>query len=188
MLFRDPAYGVSFRFPSGWSFASIAPGAVGAGTPNLSIAYRKGHTVFTGLRGLVANETLHGVPSWPKTTFSGVEFAYDARSMTSAAACHQLADQDWNMEVGSVTLDGVRFWHGMAHDADVSTEMDEEIYAAFVPASGACLRFDLAVATSQVTGKRIPRELTSHESALIQSSLNTIRDSIRIAPPRPTGQ
>lgn len=182
MLFSDPAYGVSFRFPAGWSFARIAADARG-NAPDLSIAYRDDRSVFTGLRGLVANETLHGIPSWPKTVFSSVEFAYDARPAASAAVCRQLAGEDWKTEVDPVTLSGVVFWHGTSRNADVSTEIDEEIYAAFVPASSACLRFDLAVATSHVTGKRIPRELMPKEKAVIQASLDAILRSVQIASP-----
>ncbi len=188
MLFSDPAYGVSFRFPAGWSFARIAPDTRG-NAPDLSIAYKEDRSVFTGLRGLVANETLHGVPSWPKTVFSGVEFAYDARPTDSAESCRQLAEEDWKTESGSVPLNGVVFWRGTARNADVSTELDEEIYAAFVPASGACLRFDLAVATSHLVGKRFPRELMSKEKARIQASLDAILHSVQIASPAPsTGQ
>jgi hypothetical protein len=75
MLFSDPAFGVSFRFPSGWSFSRVA---ADSNAPSLAIAYMDGRSVSTGLRGLITNETLPGLRSWPKTVFSSVEFGYDA--------------------------------------------------------------------------------------------------------------
>jgi hypothetical protein len=177
MLFSDPAYGVSFRFPSGWSFTRVDANANG---PALAIAYGDRRSVSTGLRGLVTNETLPGVHSWPKTVFSSVEFAYDARPAASAGACRQLAGDDWETEADPVALNGVNYWHGTASGAAVSTEIEEDIYATFVPATGACLRFDLAVATSHVPGKEFPRELTIHEKALIRASLNNILNSVRV--------
>jgi hypothetical protein len=180
MLFSDPAFGVSFRFPSGWSFTRIEPDAKG---PALCIAWMDGRTVSTGLRGLITNETLPGLHSWPKTVFSSVEFAYDARPAASADACQRLARNNWEVEADPITLNGVTYWHGTASGAGVSTEIEEDIYATFVAAAGSCLRFDLAVATSHVPGKDFPRELTTHEKALIHASLSNIFNSVSIAPP-----
>ena len=180
MLFSDPAFGVSFRFPSGWSFTRVAADSKG---PSLAIAYMDGRSVSTGLRGLITNETLPGLRSWPKTVFSSVEFGYDARPATSAQACQKLARDNWEVEADPVTLNGVTWWHGTATSAALSTEIEEDIYATFIEASGSCLRFDLAVATSHVPGKDIPRPLTTHEMALIHASLNNILNSVLITPP-----
>jgi hypothetical protein len=180
MLFSDPAFGVSFRFPSGWSFARVEADSKG---PSLAIAYMDGRSVSTGLRGLVTNETLPGLRSWPKTVFSCVEFGYDARPAASAQACQRLARGNWEVEADPVTLNGVTWWHGTATGAALSTEIEEDIYATFIEASGSCLRFDLAVATSHVPGRDFPRELTTHEKALIHASLNNILNSVQVAPP-----
>lgn len=180
MEFSDPAFGVSFRFPSGWSFSRVDPGAQ---SPALAIAWTENRTVSTGLRGLITNETLHGLHAWPRTVFSSVEFAYDARPAVSADACRQLAQQDWQQETDPIALDSVTFWHGTASNDGLSTEVAEDIYAAFLPAPGACLRFDLAVATSHVPGRDYPRELTGREQQLIHQSLSNILDSVQITSP-----
>ncbi len=180
MLFNDPTYGVSFRFPSGWSFTRVDPNG---NEPALAIAYLDGHSVSTGLRGLVANETLKGLRSWPRTIFSSVEFAYDARPAASAKVCHSMASGNWDTETDPVTLNGVQWWHGTASDTGVSTETAEEIYATFVAGSSSCLRFDLAVATSHVPGRAYPRELTTREKDLIHTSLTNIFSSVLIAAP-----
>ncbi len=181
MLFSDPAFGVSFHFPSGWSFRRVEADSK---SPSLAIAYMDGRrNVSTGLRGLVTNETLHGVSSWPKTVFSSVEFAYDARPAATADACQRLARDNWENETDPVTLNGVTYWHGTATGTALSTEIEEDIYATFIAASGSCLRFDLAVATSHVPGRDFPRELTTHEKAIIHASLNNIFNSVRVAPP-----
>jgi hypothetical protein len=180
MLFSDPAFGVSFRFPSGWSFTRVAADSKG---PSLAIAYTDGRSVSTGLRGLITNETLPGLRSWPKTVFSSVEFGYDARPAASGEACQKLARGNWEVEADPVTLNGVTWWHGTATGAALSTEIEEDIYATFIEMSASCLRFDLAVATSHVTGRDFPRELTTHEKALIHASLNNILNSVHVAPP-----
>ncbi len=180
MLFSDPAFGVSFHFPSGWSFRRVEADSK---SPSLAIATMDGGNVSTGLRGLVTNETLHGVSSWPKTVFSSVEFAYDARPVASAEACQRIARDNWEVEADPVTLNGVTYWHGTATGTALSTEIEEDIYATFVAASGSCLRFDLAVATSRVPGRDFPRELTTHEKTLIHASLSNILNSVRVAPP-----
>jgi len=77
----------------------------------------------------------------------------------------------------------VTYWHGNATGTGLSTEIEEDIFATFIEASGSCLRFDLAVATSHVPGRDFPRELTTHEKALIHASLNNILSSVRVAPP-----
>ena len=179
MLFSDPAFGVSFRFPSGWSFTRVEADSK---SPSLAIAYMDRRSVSTGLRGLVTNETLPGLRSWPKTVFSSVEFAYDARPAASAEACQRLARDNWEAEADPVTLNGVTYWHGTATGTALSTEIEEDIYATFIEGSGSCLRFDLAVATSHVPGRDFPRELTTHEKALIHASLNNILNSVRIVP------
>lgn len=180
MLFSDPAFGVSFRFPSGWSFSRVEADSKG---PSLAIAYMDGRNVSTGLRGLITNETLPGLRSWPKTVFSSVEFGYDARPAASAQACQRIARGNWEVEADPVTLNGVTWWHGTATGAALSTEIEEDIYATFIEASGSCLRFDLAIAISHVTGRDFPRELTTHEKALIHASLNNILNSVHVAPP-----
>ena len=179
MLFSDPAFGVSFRFPSGWSFTRVEANSKG---PSLAIATMDGRSVSTGLRGLITNETLPGLRSWPKTIFSSVEFGYDARPAASAGDCQKLARGSWEAEADSITLNGVKYWHGTATGAALSTEIEEDIYATFIEASGSCLRFDLAVATSHVTGRDFPRELTTHEKALIHASLNNILNSVHVTP------
>ncbi len=182
MLFHDPAFGVSFSFPTGWSFSRIRPGADANGL-DLSIAYIDDRSVLTGLRGLVTNETLRGIHSWPKTVFSSVEFGYDARHVASAAACHELVRNIWKQESDPVTINGIPYWHGAADGAGVSTEVEEDIYATYVAASQSCVRFDLAVATSHVPGRRYPRELTTREKALIHTSLSNILNSVKITTP-----
>ena len=180
MLFSDPAFGVSFNFPTGWSFTRVEADSKG---PSLAIATMDGRSVSTGLRGLVTNETLPGLHSWPRTVFSSVEFGYDARPAASAEACQRLARDTWEVEADPVTLNGVTYWHGNATGTGLSTEIEEDIFATFIEASGSCLRFDLAVATSHVPGRDFPRELTAHEKALIHASLNNILNSVRVAPP-----
>jgi hypothetical protein len=179
MLFSDPAFGVSFRFPSGWSFTRVEANSKG---PSLAIATMDGRSVSTGLRGLITNETLPGLRSWPKTIFSSVEFGYDALPAATAQACQRLARDNWEVEADPVTLNGVTYWHGTATGTALSTEIEEDIYATFIAASSSCLRFDLAVATSHVTGRDFPRELTTHEKALIHASLNNILNSVHVTP------
>jgi hypothetical protein len=180
MLFSDPAFGVSFSFPSGWSFSRVDPNKSDS---TLAIASINGRSESSGLRGLVGNETLPGLHSWPRTVFGGVEFGYDARPVVSVNACQKLARESWNDEADAVTVNGVKYWHGTAGGCGMGNCTEEDIYATYIEASGFCLRFDLAVATCRVPGRDFPRELTTHEKALIHASLNNILNSVRIVPP-----
>jgi hypothetical protein len=180
MLFSDPAFGVSFSFPAGWSFSRVDPNKSDS---SLAIATINGRSEPSGLRGLVGNETLPGLHSWPKTEFSGVEFGYDARPVASAEACQKLARESWNDEADSATVNGVKYWHGTAGGCGMGTCTEEDIFATYIEASGACLRFDLAVATCLVNGKERPRKLTAHEETLIHAALNNILNSVKVAPP-----
>jgi hypothetical protein len=182
MLFSDPAFGVSFSFPSGWSFSRVDPNN---SDRSLAIAYIhiNDRSEFSGLRGLVTNETLHGLHSWPRTVFSSVEFGYDARPTASAEACQKLVRESWDNEADSAKVNGVQYWHGTAGSCGMGTCVDEDMYATYLEASGACLRFDLAVATCRVPGRDFPRELTTHEKELIHASLNNILNSVRVSPP-----
>lgn len=182
MLFSDPAFGVSFSFPAGWSFSRVDPNE---STSSLAIAYihMDDRSENVGLRGLVTNETLPGLHSWPKTVFSSVLVGYDARPAVSAEACLKLARESWDSEADSTTVNGVKYWHGTASGGGMGTLLDQDIYATYIQASGACLRFDLAVATCSVPGKESPRELTTREKALIHASLSNIFSSVSIAPP-----
>jgi hypothetical protein len=87
------------------------------------------------------------------------------------------------VQADPVTLNGVTWWHGTASGMALSTEIEEDIYATFIAGSGSCLRFDLAVATCRVPGRDFPRELTTHEKALIHASLSNILNSVQVGPP-----
>ena len=182
MLFSDPEFGVSFRFPSGWSFTRVEPNRSGSSLAIASIEI-DGRSENAGLRGLVTNETLPGIHSWPKTIFSSVEFGYDARRVASAEACQKLARAGWDQEADSATINDVKYWHGTAQNCGTGTCAEEDMYATYVEAGGACLRFDLAMDTCSAPGRDRPRELTAHELELIHLSLKNILSSVRVAPP-----
>ena len=182
MLFSDPEFGVSFRFPSGWSFSRVDPNRAISSLAIASIE-TDGRSENVGLRGLVTNETLPGIHSWPKTIFSSVEFGYDARRVASADACQKLARKGWDAEADSATINDVKYWHGTAASCGMGTCVDEDMYATYVEASGACLRFDLAMSTCSAPGREQPRALTAHETELIHASLKNILSSVRVAPP-----
>jgi hypothetical protein len=180
MEFSDQQFGVSFRYPTSWSFSlgrqffiqlAITPG------PN---APEKDN-----IRALIYTESISGVPPWPRTRFEGAEFGYDAHSVPSTDACVALAKTSFEEEVGrvdEVTIQGNRFWHLTTGEAGLGHQLDDEVYALY--SSGSCLRFDLAVSFSSLSeDPPAPRYLTAHEKALINASLRNILNSVRITPP-----
>lgn len=180
MQFTDQQFGVSFRYPTSWSFSLHQQFYM-----QLAISPGPDAPEKDQLRALIYTSSVPGVASWPKTRFEGVEFGYDALDVPSADACRALVKKSFEEEIGQVhevTIQGNHYWHITTGEAGLGHEMDDEVYALY--SSGSCLRFDLAVSFSSLSGDLpAPRDLTAHEQALIDASLRSILHSVRVSPP-----
>jgi hypothetical protein len=180
MRFED-SNGVSFRYPVTWTFTeqttwqfamSIQPSAPSQGR----------------IRGRIFTHSLPGVRPWPVTSFSGVEFGYDARPVDSSEDCRALALSGFHAgtkeKIDQVTIRGISYWHGASGDGAMSQFTSDDIYTTFVGApqvSGSCLLFDLAVHETTAPGRDKPlRPYTPREKSVIHGSLANILDSVRI--------
>jgi len=187
MEFRDPANGVSFRYPEAWTFTHDEPFMFAPSIAN------PGPSPRSLLRALVVARSIPGIPSWPVADFSAVEFAYDERPAVSSRACRAvLAGIDSpHTDIGRVTIDGIVYWHRTAGDGGMSKYTSEEIYATYSRLAGSCLLFDLAVHSTYAPGAQkgsdagiVPRALSPRESAVVRQSLMRILSSVRISAPR----
>jgi hypothetical protein len=87
MEFNDPTYGVSFRFPASWTY-STEPASIDPPTIIVPPDYESN---MIPLRASVFAKKLSGVPSWPTTSFNGVEFSYAVREQTTPDDCRYLS-------------------------------------------------------------------------------------------------
>lgn len=180
MRFIDTTRGVSFRYPSSWMLTRDEP-FMFAPAIQTPIASSR-----SSLRGLVFTKSISGVPSWPATTFSGAEFAYDARRTVSAEACRALAHTgNHPSEIDQLTVQNMRYWHATSGDGGMSQSTSDDIYTTFTGTSsnGTCLLFDLAIHSTYAPGETAPRALSRRESHLIRQSLQNVLASLQISAP-----
>jgi hypothetical protein len=182
MRFDDSTYQVSFRYPATWTFTEEA-------TWMFALSIQPSPSSESQLRGRIFTHALPGIGSWPRTSFSGVEFGYDARPTASAEACRALAFAGFHAgKVEQVTLHNIPYWHGTAGDGGMSQSTSDDIYTTFIgpQTGGTCLLFDLAVHEVLAPGgDTAPRAFTPRERSIIHLSLMDVLSSVRIpAPPR----
>jgi hypothetical protein len=179
--FTDPKTRVSFAYPSTWTLAKNQPFMfpLAISLPLASPARQ--------LRNLVFTVSVPGVPSWPRTIFSGVEFGYDVRQMASAGACRKLAlaEDSRDTKIDPLTLHSIPYWHGKAGDGGMSQSISDDIYTTFIgaPTGGSCLLFDFAVYSSLMPGETRPRDLSPRERAILYHAMLNILSSVRIPAP-----
>ena len=183
MQFTDPAHGVSFTYPASWTFAMSQPFYM-----ILAISPANDEPTMGPGSALIYTKSIPGVAPWPKTWFEGVELGYDEHDVPTSDACLVLA-KPANLpvpidHVDEVTIQGNQYWHGTTSSAGVGHGLNEDIYTSY--SSGHCYRFDLAVSLLWLSNDTPgPRELTAAEKALVNASLQSILNSVRIVPPAP---
>ncbi len=170
MKFSDLLSGVTFEYPSNWTFSNeqsfyLAPAIVSQAAP---------------VRGSVFTKTMRGVPSWPDTIFVGAEFVFTSEQVNSNDDCRALANPDNQngSKSKTETLNGLTFSHGASANAGLGHGINEDIYT--ISKGNTCWLFDLAVHSSGVTGDRAPRPLTSGEKDVIAKQLQSILATVRI--------
>lgn len=178
--FRDPTYGVSFRLPASWTDgpppASFDPLTI-TGPPDYS-------SDTIPLRASVFTTKLSEVPSWPVTSFAGVQFAYAVREQTTPDDCRylSLSASQPGAVVQDVTRNGQSFHHGSGAGVGGGRGAEEEIFTASQGTS--CLLFDLSEHfVSAGPDGRMLRALTRQESARMHEALMQIFASVRINHP-----
>jgi hypothetical protein len=175
MEFNDPTYGVSFRFPAGWTY-STQP----AFDPPTIIGPPDYESKIIPLRGSVSTRELSGVPSWPTTGFAGVEFSYTVREQTTPDDCRylSLSASEPGAALQDVTLNQQTLHHGRGSGVGAGRGAEQEIFTVYLGTS--CLLFDLSEHFVNGGTDSTPRALTSQESAHIHAALMQIFESVRI--------
>jgi hypothetical protein len=179
MEFNDPTYGVSFRFPASWTY-STEPASIDPPTIIVPPDYESN---MIPLRASVFAKKLSGVPSWPTTSFNGVEFSYAVREQTTPDDCRylSLSASKPGAALQDVTLKGQTFHHGRGSGVGGGRGEEEEIFTASQGTS--CLLFDLSEHFVNGGEESTPRAYTSQESSRIHKALMQVFESARIDHP-----
>ena len=177
MQFEDGTHGVSFEYPSRWSFA-VAPSFYSP----LAIT-----SEYAPLRGDVSVKGFPGIAKWPVTDLDGAEFGYAERDSMSSDECRRLASlasNDNGATLDRRTIGGVVFSHGRGANGGMSHEVEEDIYTT--SSGNGCLLFDLAVHYLVApSATQTPRSLSAHELAEVSQALNKILLSVRVERAKP---
>lgn len=169
-LFRDPAYGVRFRYPGQWAmnkdYKFDSP---------LSI------TSFTkDLRGTVYFTRHSSFNPYPQTNLDGAQFGYAVAKAASGEEClRRVLQGDANTKtLAQESINGIRYAHGHAAEAGMCHQIAEDIYAT--SRDGVCYVFDLAVHTLCVGVIDNTGEITEDELARVRTSLEKILSSVQM--------
>jgi hypothetical protein len=165
-VFRDPAHGVVFRYPSTWKPLRRSE------TSFLSFfdSYPQApHSIFA-----VMQEYGDG----GETQSPDVGFAYGVLSASSPEACGQLITQP--EETSSLTGQGVRLKHLGQDDVGLGTGRSEDIYTTY--RNGLCFVFDELLETGNGTGGETL--LTMQQWRAIEREQHAIVGSVRFLHPR----
>ena len=179
MEFNDPTYGVSFRFPSSWTY-SVQPAFFAPPVITLPPDF---NSDIIPLRGSVSTKKLAGVRSSPATSFQGLEFSYAVQEQTTPDDCRYLSlvASGPGTAIKDLVLNGETFHHGIGSWGASGRGASEEIDTASLGTS--CLLFERTVHSLTGTPEDAPLQaLTSQESARIQQPLRQIFASMKIDP------
>ncbi len=176
--FADPQYGVAFRYPAAWKFATV-PQFYSIDAALTQPAPESGKR-FSARAIVVARREV-----WPelkeRTDFSGAEFIFNVLPGATPAAClermHAAVSFD---QVDSRLIDGVPFSHTETGSAGMCHQVSESLY--FRQAQGSCYLFDLAIHTvcPPEDEKNVSTPADLHQ---VQSQLQAILATVRFGPP-----
>jgi hypothetical protein len=183
MEFNDPTYGVSFRFPAGWTYnvessLSFPPSPIGGPDYAWDAMLQ---------RGSVSTRKLPGVPSWPVSGFNGVVFSYAVQNQVTPEDCSYLSlvHSQPGAAFQDVMLKGQTFHYAKSTGAGAGRAEEEEIYTTSLGTT--CLIFDLAQEFVDSPPENAPRSrrFTSQGSPYIQRALQQVFKSVQINGPFP---
>jgi hypothetical protein len=174
VLFSDPAYGVSFRYPASWAFSKA---------PALGSIPVKDQL----LRAVVFKKRIRGIESWPMSNFAGDELEYAIKPHGSRELCRKLAFSTTDIQGGvdQRRIDGVTWNHDESDTASLGHEVIDDDYTAYSKNDGGvCLLFDLRVHyLNNRPGNSPPRFLSRQELATAKAELGQVFSTVHIASP-----
>jgi hypothetical protein len=164
MQFSDPAYGVTFRYPTSWTFSV-------------------NHTFYSPVSITSPDHPAFGIvffTPYPKTNLSGAEFVYTNYKAASAKECSPLTVEngDTSKTLAPKTINSIEYEHATAENAGMCHQVQEDMYAAY--RNQTCYLFDLAIHTVCAGVIDGTRTVTSSEIAQVQASLEKVLSSVEI--------
>jgi hypothetical protein len=168
--FHDPKYGVSFRYPSGWSDGADVDFYLGSEI--LDVKPEGGAAAPIAKVGFAVKE---GDPRFSHTHLSGVQFVYNVISQSTPEDCRGRIQDLSRDPIVETVLRGVTYHHFSGGDAGLGHQASREIYATF--REGRCYLFEEAIHTA--TGEN-SRALTVQQWKHLRRELDAVMQSVHI--------
>jgi hypothetical protein len=179
--FHDPAYKISFDYPSSWQ---------------LTQKDREISTFHLDARSAPRNDSMRAVAAMPEnpfplSTFSGAYIYFSVTPHSSDSACAKQANPIPNpvakprasvasVKPSKITIGDISFTHGHDERSDICVIQRDEIYTT--RHGGACYRFDLAINNfcgGQVSGVK---DISDKELDQVRGTLEAILATVRFDP------
>jgi hypothetical protein len=176
LTYRDPANGVSFRYPAAWTLSQEntfmePPGILESGVPGPR-------------RAATAVATFSSAGNYyAKTNLTGLEFTYVVLPQRSAEECASMANANLMADSdkpNTVTIQGVPFLHIEFADAGMCHERGADIYETY--RGGKCFLFEADFHTMCPGVVEGTRALTVDETKALKRHLDGIVQTVRIEP------
>ena len=170
-LYRDPATGVSFRYPTVWRPAQggVVPApafSAVAGSPRITQEFSPQGNVYA------------------PTVLRGLTFSYTVQTNSDRDACAAVPRRavQSSADRGDVIYGGNNFAEASGSDAGACTRVESRVDSTLRDRE--CLVFERDFITScpYVTSQTLPRPLTQAETAALHRHLDDIMQSVQIAP------
>jgi hypothetical protein len=166
--YRDPQYGVTFRYPAAWKAdpkMEFYLGSIILGTdqPLMKVGFQ------TSDKG----------STYPATTsLVGVEFVYLALPQATADACYaRLPEQDGDSKKSEIVIHGVTYKRVQGADAGMGHGAGRDMYAAYL--RGRCYLFEGGIHSGYAGEDMKP--LTQKQTRKLQNDLAAVMQSVTIS-------
>jgi hypothetical protein len=169
--FQDSQYGVSFQYPSPWTFDLNMSFYISAKI------LQSGHRPLASV-GFGGTQKSKYSP-YPHTNLLGVQFVYLALPNATALQCQDAAKAGNDTAQSTPeTINGVTYRHYSTGDAGMCHSSDEQIYAA--SRAGRCYLFEALLESACEDVAEGTRNITPAEIASVTKQLQQVMQSVQI--------
>jgi hypothetical protein len=172
--FHDLKYGVTFRYPAGWSSGADVQFYLGSEILQLNPDGGAGDPIVKV--GFVVKQ---GDNAYSGTNLNGVQFVYNVISQSTVDACRKRVEEVANNPVVETVIRGVTYNHFSGGDAGLGHQASREIYSTFQ--NGNCYLFEEAIHTASMDEVRPLDPAKLHS---LRMELGEVMQSVRVDGPR----
>jgi hypothetical protein len=168
--FHDAKYGVTFRYPAGWSAGTDVQFYLGSEILQLNSDGGAGDPIAK-----VGFHVKQGDKKYSGTNLDGVQFVYNVIPKGAADACRKQVEEVANNPVVQTVIHGVTYNHFSGGDAGLGHGASREIYSTLQ--NGDCYLFEEAIHTASMNETR---PLDPAKLHALRKELDAVMQSVRI--------